>query len=102
MAVLKVLFRYPANIFYARSELGPPHKYEISSILCSNGEDIDLYREIIRVSDGALQILKFNQNENRNLYSDQACKNITNIAIGHDWILKQPICDSKIPSSNPS
>lgn len=77
---------YPANVLYART----PHsrvKYECASFfgIEENGE-CDIYRLIVRVSDGYFQIINAADQHSEELFYDRKCRKWAHISVPTtDW-----------------
>lgn len=101
MAAIQVLFRYPTNIMYEKREGDSPIAYYVTSLFAQIGnQDIDLYREIVRVSDGARQILRTDKAGTTYLYSDKECQLNTLITINHEWTYRNaPEVKKALPHS---
>lgn len=97
MASIQVLFRYPTNIMYQKREGDDPIAYLVTSVFAKDqAGSVDLYREIVRVSDKAVQILRTDKPGSIFLYTDAACKINSLITITDEWSYKMMPREVKI------
>ncbi|MBX7066793.1 MAG: hypothetical protein K1X28_06145 [Parachlamydiales bacterium] len=89
MSGLAAVYRYPTNVLYQKGEAGTPIEYYVTSVFACERDQIDLYWEIIRVSDKAVQILRTDSPGTILLYADRQFKIHSNIYITDSWSHKK-------------
>jgi len=86
MTPIQVIHFYPKSTYFNKNDRGESISCECSSFLGKKGnEEADLYRLVVRVSDGAYQIFKAIQANPESLFLDAQCRNVTDITIMREW-----------------
>ena len=81
---MKVIFRYPTVTMYGQG-IQYPQIYKVTSVMVEANSGLHHYREIIRVSDQAKQIIEASIIRKTCLFYDKQLSCQTHISISHKW-----------------